>query len=110
MGTENPSNGGPYPQGLDMATDQIILPALYRLSNSSYFSESDYKLETWKERYWGKDIATQLEAVKRKWDPEMMFTCHHCIGDGLSPRCADTSTLPPRTSCLASVKDESPGR
>lgn len=96
--------GGQYPQGLDSATDEIILPAMYKLGNSSYFSESDYKLDKWKERYWGNDIAAKLETVKATWDPELVFTCRHCIGDGMTPKCGDETSLPPRTSCLASVR------
>merc|ERR1712139_31149 len=83
-------------------------PELYKLGNSSYFSESDYSLDNWKNRYWGDEIVARLEKIKTTWDPELVFTCHHCIGSDMTPRCGDETSFPPRTSCLQSVRALAP--
>lgn len=80
---------------------------LYKLGNSSYFSESLYDMDNWQERYWGAELATRLESIKRKWDPEMVFHCRHCIGDRMTPQCGHEGSLPPRASCLPSVTKSS---
>ena len=49
-------------------------------SEASYFSESTYNTPNWQQRYWGKNYE-QLLAVKKAYDPESQFWCHHCVGD-----------------------------
>ena len=32
--------------------------------------------------FWGLDIYSQLLEVKTTWDPNGVFSCRHCVGDG----------------------------
>ena len=45
-------------------------------------------------RYWGEENYNKLLDVKMKWDPTMVFGCHHCVGDEESPRDIDRNALP----------------
>ena len=36
-------------------------------------------------RFWTEDQYSRLLAVKRTWDPELVFSCRHCVGDGEEP-------------------------
>jgi len=54
------------------------------LGPNSYFSQSAYLLDNWKQRYWGQQLYARLAATKMKWDPMGRFSCHHCVGDGSS--------------------------
>lgn len=47
----------------------------------AYMSESDYFLQDWKERQWGRHYP-QLAAAKRRYDPGGLFTGHHCVEQG----------------------------
>lgn len=51
----------------------------------SYVSESDYFLDDWQNRFWGKHYPRLLRA-KRRYDPDGLFFAHHGIGsDAWSP-------------------------
>merc|ERR1719445_27060 len=56
----------------------------YALGENSYFSESAYihAGDSWKQRYWGTNY-DKLLAIKKKWDPENIFWCRHCVGSDL---------------------------
>ena len=45
----------------------VIGPAMYRFSEGSYYSESEYSLQgnEWGERFWGSEIYKQLLQVKK---------------------------------------------
>ncbi len=45
----------------------------------SYLSESDYHMPDWQTRAWGKHYP-RLAAIKRRYDPEGLFTVHHGVG------------------------------
>lgn len=45
-------------------------------------------------RYWGKENYQRLLEIKMKWDPTMVFGCHHCVGDEESPGLVNENTLP----------------
>lgn len=64
--------------------DPSSFEKFYALGDSSYFSESSYFMEgdSWKGRYWG-DNYDALLSVKRRYDPEGFFWCHHCVGSDL---------------------------
>uniref|UniRef100_A0A6B2LBB9 Berberine/berberine-like domain-containing protein n=1 Tax=Arcella intermedia TaxID=1963864 RepID=A0A6B2LBB9_9EUKA len=56
-------------------------PLYYALGPYSYFSESAYEMEDWKERYWGRKNYRRLEKIKREFDEDNVFWCRHCVGD-----------------------------
>ena len=45
-------------------------------------------------RFWTEDQYARLLAVKRTWDPELVFSCRHCVGDGEEPAQVSASTRP----------------
>ena len=45
----------------------------------SYVNETDYFQADWQREFWGENYPRLLE-VKRKYDPDRMFVCHHCVG------------------------------
>ena len=45
-------------------------------------------------RYWGEQNYQRLLEIKMKWDPTMVFGCHHCVGDEESPGRVNQNTLP----------------
>lgn len=55
--------------------------AYYPLGEYSYFGESQGDMQGWQHRYFG-DKYPRLLAIKRSYDPENRFGCHHCVGDG----------------------------
>jgi hypothetical protein len=62
------------------------MQALYRIvpDAGSYVSESDYFLRDWQQAFWCPNYARLME-VKRRYDPEGLFTVHHGVGsDGWS--------------------------
>ena len=46
----------------------------------TYYSEMDYGEPDWQNSTWGPDNYAKLLAIKRAWDPALLFTCHHCVG------------------------------
>jgi hypothetical protein len=48
-------------------------------------NETDYFEPDWQRAFWG-DNYPRLLAIKRKVDPGMLFTCHHCVGSEEAPR------------------------
>lgn len=52
----------------------------YKLGAHSYLSESAVNMDDWQTRLWG-DNYPELLRVKRKYDPESVFWCRHCVGD-----------------------------
>jgi hypothetical protein len=45
----------------------------------SYVNETDYFVPDWQHELWGENY-DKLLAVKRRVDPDNLFTCHHCVG------------------------------
>jgi FAD/FMN-containing dehydrogenase len=45
----------------------------------SYFNETDYFEENWQQSFWGSNYA-RLADIKRKYDPNGLFTVHHGVG------------------------------
>jgi hypothetical protein len=50
--------------------------------SGTYFSESDYFEENWKQNYWGENYPRLLE-IKKKYDPDNLFRVHHGVGSDL---------------------------
>jgi FAD/FMN-containing dehydrogenase len=45
----------------------------------SYVNETDYFEADWQRSFWGGNYQ-RLSEIKRKYDPEGLFYCHHCVG------------------------------
>lgn len=45
----------------------------------TYANEADYNMEHWQQAFWGSNYA-QLLKIKKKYDPDGLFFCHHCVG------------------------------
>ena len=45
----------------------------------SYVNETDYFEPNWQREFWGNNYP-RLLAIKQKYDPNNLFTCHHCVG------------------------------
>jgi hypothetical protein len=51
----------------------------------SYVNETDYFEPDWQRSFWG-DNYPRLVAIKHRYDPGNLFTCHHCVGsEGVVP-------------------------
>ena len=51
----------------------------------SYVNETDYFEPDWQRALWGENYPKLLE-IKRRYDPENRFSCHHCVGsEGVVP-------------------------
>ncbi|HLL24748.1 MAG TPA: FAD-binding protein, partial [Kofleriaceae bacterium] len=48
-------------------------------NSGSYVNETDYFEPDWQRSFWGNHYP-RLLAIKRKYDPQGVFTCHHCVG------------------------------
>ncbi|TAM93854.1 MAG: hypothetical protein EPN40_12835 [Rhodanobacteraceae bacterium] len=57
------------------------MQAIYKIvpDAGSYVSESDYFLEDWQRAFWGSNYS-RLLAVKKRYDPDGLFTVHHGVG------------------------------
>jgi hypothetical protein len=47
--------------------------------SGSYVNETDYFEPDWQRSFWGGNYQ-RLSEIKRKYDPEGLFYCHHCVG------------------------------
>jgi FAD/FMN-containing dehydrogenase len=45
----------------------------------TYVNEADYFEPDWQQSFWGASYP-RLLAIKRAYDPDGMFSCHHCVG------------------------------
>jgi len=66
-------------RNIDMATAELrkVAPAA-----GSYVSESNYFNPAWRTAFWGTHYP-RLFAIKRKYDPDGLFTVHHGVGSEL---------------------------
>lgn len=57
------------------------MQAIYRLvpKAGSYVSESDFFLKDWQRAFWGTNYP-RLLAIKKRYDPDGLFTVHHGVG------------------------------
>jgi FAD/FMN-containing dehydrogenase len=47
--------------------------------SGSYVNESNYFEDDWQDSYWGDNYPRLLE-IKRRYDPDNVFTVHHGVG------------------------------
>lgn len=57
------------------------MQAIYKVAPGagSYVSESDFFLKDWQRAFWGTNYP-RLLAVKKRYDPDGLFTVHHGVG------------------------------
>jgi FAD/FMN-containing dehydrogenase len=65
----------------EAAGNAKVMKVLHRLvpDAGSYVSESDYFLADWQRAFWGEHYP-RLLAVKKRYDPDGLFTVHHGTG------------------------------
>lgn len=47
--------------------------------SGAYLNEADYFQKDWQRVFWG-DNYSRLLKIKKKYDPQGLFYCHHCVG------------------------------
>ena len=52
---------------------------LRMFGNGEYLNEGDADNPNWKMDFWGEHYL-DLFRIKIRYDPENMFSCHHCVG------------------------------
>lgn len=65
----------------DAAACGRAMQKLYKIvpDAGSYVSESDYFLKNWQQAFWGSNYR-RLLVVKKRYDPDGLFTVHHGVG------------------------------
>jgi hypothetical protein len=49
------------------------------LDSGAYVNECDYFLDDWQRAFWGTNYP-RLDRIKRRYDPDDLFTVHHGVG------------------------------
>ncbi|XP_060598787.1 uncharacterized protein LOC132752478 [Ruditapes philippinarum] len=87
--------------------DELLIPKadafskrLQRFGNGMYLNEPTKNNPNWREDFWG-DHYTRLLQIKKRYDPENFFTCHHCVGSEIGGK----STTPWSSSASISRVD-----
>ena len=64
---------------------------LTKFGRGTYLNEASPYLPDWKTAYWGGHY-DKLLMIKKAWDPDNIFTCHHCVGSDMNsqPNVVDT--------------------
>ena len=65
--------------GAAAVTDAMAAIRSVSESSGSYVNESDYFEDDWQHSYWG-DHYPRLVEIKRRYDPDNVFTVHHGVG------------------------------
>jgi FAD/FMN-containing dehydrogenase len=48
-------------------------------NSGAYVNEADFFQKNWQQAFWGKHYK-KLLALKKHYDPQGLFYCHHCVG------------------------------
>ena len=61
----------------------VLAPAYQKFSDASYFNQADHALlpGEWGKRFWGEENYCKLGNIKKKYDPDLTFLCHQCVGN-----------------------------
>jgi FAD/FMN-containing dehydrogenase len=84
-GTGQPGVRGREPDVVEGQADKARVAAAMQIIRDatpdagSYVNETDYFEPDWQRAFWG-DNYTRLLAIKHVYDPDNVFTCHHCVG------------------------------
>jgi hypothetical protein len=71
-----------------------------------FWSEAQHNLEDWQNVYWGgAENYAKLRAVKDKYDPDNVLTCHQCVG-WEDVENVDPATCPAMCSCSNAVEED----
>ena len=64
-----------------------LAPQLAVFGDGQYPNEANADLTNWQNEFWGSNYHRLLN-IKRKWDPNNMFTCRECVGaeDWMTPQ------------------------
>ena len=74
----------------------LVYKYVHRFDQGTYFNEPSEYLPNWKRDYWGGHY-DRLLTIKRRWDPDNVFTCLHCVGSDLG------RPLPPNSSHIPGI-------
>ena len=77
MGWADPTKEDHYVHIAEGLTDQLT-----KFGGGTFLNEPSSYLPNWKMALWGGHY-DRLLAIKQKWDPDNIFTCHHCIGSDI---------------------------
>ena len=69
-------------KGQNQADDITTAMQLFRdlaPDAGTYANEADYFMDNWQNAFWGSNYK-QLLKIKKKYDPDGLFVCHHCVG------------------------------
>ena len=66
-----------------IANVRTFASELYKMGKNTYYNEPDLDVTEWKNEFWAPHYE-QLEAAKRKYDPDNFFTCKKCVGSDLN--------------------------
>src|SRR5262249_4721033 len=84
-GSGAPGGAGHEPKRAEAETAKAKVAAAMKVIRDatpgagSYVNETDYFEPNWQQEFWGSNYERLLE-IKRKYDPEGLFYCHHCVG------------------------------
>jgi FAD/FMN-containing dehydrogenase len=84
-GTGQPGVHGREPDVAEGQADKARVAAAMKIIREatpgagSYVNETDYFEPDWQRTFWGENYE-RLLAIKRKYDPDGVFVCHHCVG------------------------------
>ena len=66
-------------KGIKQANKAMALLQTLSPDSGTYPNEADYFIKNWQSTLWGSNYPKLLQ-IKRKYDPQNLFTCHHCVG------------------------------
>ncbi|WAR20982.1 A2478-like protein [Mya arenaria] len=83
---------------------QTFAKGIRNFGSGMYLNEPWKDNPYWKEDFWGTENYERLLLIKRRYDPDNFFTCHHCVASDVIDK-TDPRPAPPvghAFTCLAS--------
>merc|ERR1719494_498223 len=72
----------------------------------TYYEQASYNEPDWCNRFFGEANCRRLKRIKRRVDPNNVFSCHQCIGDEETPY-VESPTMEPATEYTGDVYETS---